>query len=107
MPTRNARNGHLFVRNGVVRIRNSTYQYDTGPLDPHCQCYTCRNFSRSYLRHLDRNKEILGARLNSLHNLHYYQSLMREIRDAIAARRFEEFVAEFYALRAQAVPAMA
>jgi queuine tRNA-ribosyltransferase len=107
MPTRNARNGHLFVREGVVRIRNSTYQYDTGPLDPHCQCYTCRNYSRSYLRHLDRNKEILGARLNSLHNLHYYQSLMKEIRAAIEAGRYAEFVAEFYALRGQAVPAMA
>ena len=89
MPTRNARNGHLFVRGGVRRIRNRRYRYDPEPLDPHCACYTCRNYSRAYLHQLDRCGEILGARLNTIHNLHYYQSLMRELREAIAAGRLE------------------
>ncbi len=100
LPTRNARNGHLFTHQGVVRIRNSRYQADTGPLDPHCDCYTCRNYSRSYLRHLDKCGEILGARLNTIHNLHYYQTLMRGLREAIAGQRLEDFVRDFYALRA-------
>lgn len=99
MPTRNARNGHLFTHEGVVRIRNAVHANDTGPLDPHCDCYTCRNYSRSYLRHLARCNEILGARLNTIHNLHYYQSLMRDIRLAIAEGRFESFVQDFYAMR--------
>lgn len=99
MPTRNARNGHLFTHEGVVRIRNAVHATDTGPLDPHCDCYTCRNYSRSYLRHLARCNEILGARLNTIHNLHYYQSLMRDIRLAIAEGRFESFVQDFYAMR--------
>ncbi len=99
MPTRNARNGHLFTHTGVVRIRNATYQYDTGPLDPMCDCYTCKNYSRAYLRHLSRCNEILGARLNTIHNLYYYQTLMRNIRDAIEQQRFEQFAQEFYALR--------
>ncbi len=90
MPTRNARNGHLFVHGGVRRIRNRRYRDDPEPLDPHCGCYTCRNYSRAYLHHLDRCGEILGSRLNTFHNLHYYQSLMREIREAIAAGRLEE-----------------
>lgn len=99
MPTRNARNGHLFTHTGVVRIRNAKHQYDTGPVDSMCDCYTCRNYSRAYLRHLSRCNEILGARLNTIHNLYYYQTLMRNIRAAIQEQRFDEFVREFYALR--------
>jgi queuine tRNA-ribosyltransferase len=85
MPTRHARNGHLFTSRGVVNIRNAAHQADTGPLDPACACYTCRNFSRSYLRHLDRCNEILGARRHAIHNLHYYLELMRRIRAGIEA----------------------
>ncbi|MEM7020087.1 MAG: tRNA guanosine(34) transglycosylase Tgt, partial [Pseudomonadota bacterium] len=83
MPTRNARNGHLFTHEGVIRIRNSQHRSDTSPLDPHCDCYTCRHYSRAYLYHLDKTGEMLGAHLNTLHNLHYYQKLMRRIREAI------------------------
>ncbi len=97
MPTRNARNGHLFTSQGVVKIRNAAHQLDTSPLDPQCACYTCRNYSRAYLRHLDRCNEILGARLNSIHNLHYYLALMARIRAALDAGRFEAFQAEFLA----------
>jgi len=97
MPTRNARNGHLFTSTGVVRIRNARYAEDTGPLDPACDCYTCRNYTRAYLRHLDRCGEILGARLNTIHNLYYYQTLMRDLRLAINEQRLESFVREFYA----------
>ena len=100
MPTRNARNGHLFTHEGVVRIRNAVHANDTGQLDPHCDCYTCQNYSRSYLRHLSRCNEILGARLNTIHNLHYYQTLMRNIRQAISEQRFDVFARDFYALRA-------
>jgi queuine tRNA-ribosyltransferase len=100
MPTRNARNGHLFTRFGDVRIKNATYRMDTGPLDPQCKCYTCQNFSRAYLHHLHRLGEILGARLNTIHNLHYYQELMQQIRAAIEAGRFAEFQAEFHQARA-------
>lgn len=99
MPTRNARNGHLFTRFGDVRIKNATYRMDTGPLDPQCKCYTCQNFSRAYLHHLHRLGEILGARLNTIHNLHYYQELMQQIRAAIEAGRFAEFQAEFHQAR--------
>ena len=99
MPTRNARNGHLFVRNGTIRIRNSAYRNDDRPLDETCGCYTCRHYSRAYLRHLDRCGEILGARLNTIHNLYYYQSLMRELREAIAEGRLEAFRREFLGLR--------
>ncbi|MDR2196118.1 MAG: tRNA guanosine(34) transglycosylase Tgt [Gallionellaceae bacterium] len=95
MPTRNARNGHLFTRNGDVRIKNAQHRDDLRPLDEECACYTCRNFSRAYLHHLHRLGEILGARLNTLHNLHYYQELMQGMRAAIEAGRFEAFVAEF------------
>ena len=97
MPTRNARNGHLFTSEGVVKIRNAAHQHDTGPLDPACDCYTCRNYSRSYLRHLDRCNEILGARLNSIHNLHYYLQLLRRIRDQIEAGDYARFAAAFLA----------
>jgi queuine tRNA-ribosyltransferase len=97
MPTRNARNGHLFTSTGVVKIRNAQYERDTRPLDERCDCYTCRHYTRSYLRHLDRCGEILGARLNSIHNLHFYQALMRGMRVAIEQGRFREFAAEFRA----------
>lgn len=106
LPTRNARNGHLFTSEGAVRIRNSQYQHDTRPLDPDCDCYTCRHYSRAYLRHLDKCGEILGARLNTIHNLHYYQRLMRDLRAAIAAGTLEQAVAEFYRRRGQPVPPM-
>jgi queuine tRNA-ribosyltransferase len=99
MPTRHARNGHLFTTNGVLKIRNAVHEKDPRPIDPECECYTCRNFSRAYLRHLDRCGEILSARLNTIHNLYYYLGLMREIRAAIAEDRFTAFVAEFYAKR--------
>lgn len=101
MPTRNARNGWLFTRTGDIRIRNAKFRNDENPLDSTCTCYTCKNFSRAYLHHLDRSKEILGAQLNTMHNLHYYLDLMREMREAIEQDRFDEFVKEFTALRAQ------
>lgn len=99
MPTRNARNGHLFTRHGDIKIRNACHERDTRPLDEDCGCYTCRNYTRSYLRHLDRAGEILGARLNTIHNLYYYQELMRGLRAAIAAGSLGDFVREFYAKR--------
>jgi queuine tRNA-ribosyltransferase len=89
LPTRNARNGWLFTRYGDIRIRNARYRDDPAPLDAACACYTCRNFSRAYLYHLDKAKEILGARLNTLHNLHYYQELMRDLRSAIEEKQFK------------------
>ena len=89
LPTRNARNGWLFTRHGDIRIRNARYRDDTAPLDADCACYTCRHYSRAYLYHLDKAKEMLGAHLNTLHNLHYYQDLMRELRAAIENRTFE------------------
>lgn len=101
IPTRNARNGFLFTRHGELKLRNSKHQDDTGPIDPECGCYTCQNYSRSYLRHLDKCKEMLGAHLNTIHNLYYYQELMRGIRQAIENDRYDEFVKEFYALREQ------
>ncbi len=104
MPTRHARNGHLFTTTGVVKIRNAQYEADTRPLDEACGCYTCANYSRSYLRHLDRCGEILAARLGTIHNLYYYLSLMQSIRAAIEQSRFDEFSREFYALRSAAVP---
>jgi queuine tRNA-ribosyltransferase len=97
MPTRNARNGHLFTSAGVVKIRNAAHQGDTGPLDPACGCYTCRHYSRAYLRHLDRCNEILGARLNTIHNLHYYLGLMGRIRGAVEAGDYGRFAAAFLA----------
>jgi queuine tRNA-ribosyltransferase len=99
MPTRNARNGHLFTRNGVIKIRNQQYQFDTRPLDENCSCYTCRNYSRSYLKHLDKCKEMLGSRLNTIHNLHYYLELMQGLRDAIETHGFDEFTNNFYEQR--------
>jgi queuine tRNA-ribosyltransferase len=102
MPTRHARNAHLFTRSGVVNIRNAAHQKDTGPIEEGCACYTCRHYSRSYLRHLDKCGEILGAHLNTVHNLYFYQRLMREIRAAIEAGRFEAYAAEFSALKTAA-----
>ncbi|HEX5340124.1 MAG TPA: tRNA guanosine(34) transglycosylase Tgt [Gammaproteobacteria bacterium] len=99
MPTRNARNGHLFTNQGVLRIRNSGHQSDTRPIDETCGCYTCRHYSRAYLRHLDKCGEILAPRLMTLHNLYYYQSLMRNIRAAVEQGRFEAFAAGFAAGR--------
>ncbi len=96
MPTRNARNGHLFTRYGDIRIKNAQHKSDTRPLDESCDCYCCRNFSRAYLHHLHRSDEILGARLNTIHNLHYYQTLMRELREAIASGGFADHVARFH-----------
>lgn len=95
MPTRNARNGHLFTSQGVIRIRNAVHRHDTAPLDPQCACYTCENYSRAYLHHLQRCGEILSARLNTIHNLHFYLQLMLEIRQAIEQDRFASFHAEF------------
>jgi len=102
IPTRHARNGHLFVAAGVLNIRNARFAADTGPVDADCGCYTCRNYSRAYLRHLDRCGEMLGPRLATLHNLHHYLALMSRMREAIAARRFAAFRADFYAARRDA-----
>ncbi|MGB5833123.1 MAG: tRNA guanosine(34) transglycosylase Tgt [Thiohalocapsa sp.] len=99
MPTRNARNGHLFTHAGTVRIRNAVHKKATDPLDSDCSCYTCRNYSRAYLHHLDKCNEMLGARLNTIHNLTYYQSLMRGLRAAIDTGRLDAFVADFFARR--------
>lgn len=96
MPTRNARNGYLFTSKGVVKIRNSKYKKDTGPLDVNCDCSTCKNYSRAYLHHLQKSNEILGSRLNTLHNLHYYQNLMHLMREAIKVNSFTEFKKKFY-----------
>lgn len=97
MPTRNGRNGHLFTSQGVVRIRNAKHKKDTRPIDESCGCYTCRNYSRAYLHHLDKCKELLGARLNSIHNLHYYQTLMKQLRCALEQGTFSQFREDFYA----------
>ncbi|WP_373100430.1 MULTISPECIES: tRNA guanosine(34) transglycosylase Tgt [Pasteurellaceae] len=104
MPTRNARNGHLFVSDGIVKIRNAKYRDDTTPLDAQCDCYTCKHYTKSYLYHLDKCGEILGARLNTIHNLRYYQRLMQQIRTAIEEDRFEQFVQDFYARMGKPVP---
>jgi queuine tRNA-ribosyltransferase len=99
MPTRHARNAHLFTRTGVINIRNAVHNQDTGPIEEGCACYTCRHYSRSYLRHLDKCGEILGSHLNTVHNLFFYQRLMREIRAAIVAGTFEAYAHEFHALQ--------
>jgi queuine tRNA-ribosyltransferase len=104
MPTRNARNAHYFVTNGVVRIRNSQYRHDQQPLDPDCDCYTCKNFTRAYLFHLEKCGEMLGAMLGTIHNLRYYQRLMQGMRDALDAGTFELFVTDFYQRRGLDVP---
>ena len=108
MPTRNARNGHYFTRFGQVRIRNARYEKDLRPIEPGCTCLACaQGFTRGYLRHLDRCNEILASMLATIHNLHYYQQLMAEIRQAIEAGRFEAFRAGFYAERAAGADAPA
>jgi queuine tRNA-ribosyltransferase len=101
MPTRNARNGHLFTRYGDLKIKNAIHRQDTGPLDPSCDCYTCRNFSRAYLHHLFRAGEILGSMLNTIHNLHYYQVLMAELRAAIEEGRLQPHMENFHRDRAR------
>lgn len=104
MPTRNARNGHLFTDEGVIKIRNARHRHDDSPLEAGCDCYTCRHFSRSYLHHLDKCGEILGAMLNTIHNLRYYQRVMAGLRGAIEQGKLSDFVAQFYQKRGQAVP---
>ena len=96
MPTRNARNADLFTSRGKVRLRNAAHRHDDSPLDPECDCYTCKNFSRAYLHHLDKCKEMLGAQLNTIHNLRYYQTLMGQLREAIAAQQLQQFSDAFY-----------
>lgn len=106
MPTRNARNGHLFTSTGVVKIRNARHKHDTAPLDAECDCYTCQNFSRAYLHHLDRCGEMLGAQLNTIHNLRYYQTLMAGLRKAIEKGELQSFVEAFYKKRQMTVPSL-
>ena len=103
MPTRNARNGHMFTRFGDLKIRNARYKSEEAPVDSTCTCYTCRNFSRAYMHHLDRCGEMLGPMLSSIHNLHYYLNLMQEVRDALDAGRFGAFVVQFKADRQRGV----
>nr|WP_020209383.1 tRNA guanosine(34) transglycosylase Tgt [Gilvimarinus chinensis] len=104
MPTRNARNGHLFTSEGVIKIRNAKHRHDTGPLDERCDCHTCTHFSRSYLHHLDKCGEILGAQLNTIHNLRYYQNLMAGLRKAIDDNTLDDFLADFYGRQGLEVP---
>ena len=104
MPTRNARNGHLFTSEGVIKIRNARHRDDTSTLDAKCDCYTCKNYSRAYLYHLDRCNEILGARLNTIHNLRYYQMLMEGLRGAIQTGTLDAFVKDFYTSLGREVP---
>ena len=107
MPTRNARNGYLFTSTGIVKIRNARHRHDTAPLDGQCDCYTCENFSRSYLHHLDKCGEMLGSQLNTIHNLRYYQNVMAGLRGAIEAGTLSDFISDFYARRGETVPPMA
>ncbi len=104
MPTRNARNGHLFTSEGVIKLRNAKYRNDTSPLDSRCDCHACQHFSRSYLHHLDKCNEMLGAQLNTIHNLRYYQNLMSDIRNSLSQGTFESFLTEFYSLQGLEVP---
>jgi queuine tRNA-ribosyltransferase len=104
MPTRNARNGHLFTSEGVIKLRNAKYRDDTGPLDAQCDCYTCKNFSRSYLHHLDKCNEMLGAQLNTIHNLRYYQRIMADMRKALSDNTFDDFLVDFYGRQGLEVP---
>lgn len=107
IPTRNARTGFLYTRSGVLKIRNSRYLDDMRPIHESCECYTCQHYSRAYLRHLDKCGEILGSRLHTLHNLYYYQTLMRELRQAIAEGNLQTYVKEFYSLRSQSAETVA
>lgn len=103
MPTRNARNGWLFTRFGDVKIKNARYKQDLAPIDGTCTCYACQNFSRSYLHHLHKMNEMLGAQLNTIHNLHYYLQLMQELRDGLDNDNFDEVVRLFHANRARGI----
>ena len=103
MPTRNARNGHMFTRFGDLKIRNARYKTEDAPVDSSCACYTCKNFSRAYMHHLDRCGEMLGPMLSSIHNLHYYLNLMQEVRDALDVGLFCDFVSRFHSDRARGV----
>ena len=107
LPTRNARNGHLFTTTGAVRLRNAANKDSSEPLDKGCHCYTCQNYTRAYLHHLDKTNEILGARLNTIHNLYYYQSLMQGLRSAISEQALDDFVSDFYAKRTKSTHTMA
>jgi len=104
MPTRNARNSHLFTDTGVLKLRNAANRTYQGPIDDTCDCYTCQNYSRAYLHHLDKCGEILGATLNTIHNLRHYQRVMEGLREAIENGSLDQFVAEFYAKRGTDVP---
>ena len=106
-PTRHARTGFLYTKTGVIKIRNSTYKNDTKPIDETCSCYTCKNYSRAYLHHLDRCGEINACRLQTTHNLHYYQTLMSELRQAIKRERLNQYIDDFYKLRMTKSSAMA
>ena len=99
MPTRNARNGHLFIDTGILKLRNAANRTDEVPIDETCDCYTCQNYSRAYLHHLDKCGEILGATLNTIHNLRHYQRLMAGLRTAIENEKLDMFVADFYSRR--------
>lgn len=101
IPTRNARTGFLYTKEGILKLRNSRYKDDMRPVEEDCECYTCRNYTRSYLKHLDNCKEILGLRLNTIHNLYYYHNLMVKIRDSIRENKFDDFTKEFYSHRSQ------
>ena len=107
MPTRNARNGHLFTSTGSVRLRNAVNKDSSEPLDKACGCYTCQNYTRAYLHHLDKTNEILGARLNTIHNLYYYHSLMQGLRTAISDQALDDFVSDFYAKRTKSTNTVA
>jgi queuine tRNA-ribosyltransferase len=96
MPTRNARNGHLFTHQGPIKLRNARHKDSTEPVDRSCDCYTCQNFTRAYLHHLDKCNEILGSQLNTIHNLRFYQKHMADIRQAIRQGRLSEFADDFY-----------
>ena len=104
MPTRNARNSHIFITEGVLKLRNAKYRNDTSPLDANCDCYTCKNFSRSYLHHLDKCNEMLGAQLNTIHNLRFYQNLMAAMRKALNEGTFDVFLTDFYGRQGLEVP---
>ncbi len=104
MPTRNARNSHLFIDTGVLKLRNAANRTYEGPIDETCDCYTCQNYSRAYLHHLDKCGEILGATLNTIHNLRHYQRVMEGLRGAIEVGQLDQFVTEFYAKRGMEVP---
>ncbi len=107
MPTRNARNGHYFVSTGAIKIKNASHRFDDSPLDSECDCYTCQNFSRAYLHHLHKCGEMLSAQLGTIHNLRFYQNLMKDIRQSIDDDRFDEFVVQFYQKQGLPVPPLA